>query len=67
VDDANDAANSIKGKNRPRRKKRRRVFGVMIPDIMGEVPMDVDELRATHAPTSDEELRIFVTGSCVSA
>jgi hypothetical protein len=60
VDDANDDANSIKGKNRPCRKKQWRVFGVMIPDIMGKVPMDVDELCVMHAPTSDEELRILI-------
>ncbi|KAF8504199.1 hypothetical protein BU17DRAFT_30164, partial [Hysterangium stoloniferum] len=59
-DDADDEVQPNKGKNRPHKKKRRRVFGIMIPDIMGEVPMDVDELRLMHVPTSDEELRILI-------
>lgn len=57
--DADDeAAAKVKTKRR-RRRGRGRKFGVMVPEIMGDVPMEVDEI-AVDSSGVDEEMRILI-------
>jgi SWI/SNF-related matrix-associated actin-dependent regulator of chromatin subfamily B member 1 len=58
--DADDEAAGAKQKTRRRRRRARgRKFGVMVPEIMGDLPMDVDEI-AVDSSGIDEEMRILI-------
>lgn len=58
--EADDEGAGPKEKLRKRRKKGRgRKFGVMVPEIMGDVPMEVDEI-AVETTGVDEEMRILI-------
>ena len=46
------------GKRARKRKKLRR--GVQVKEVMGEVPMELEELRPKEPPVYDEELRILI-------
>lgn len=48
-----------KGKERRKRRKVRRKFGVMVPEVMGDVPMEVDEIVVENMQV-DEEMRILI-------
>jgi hypothetical protein len=73
--DAEEELLSVRERERERRRKRKRgrgrIFGVMVPEIMGDVPMDVDEIDVENSGV-DEEMRILIkvrpvwgVGACV--
>lgn len=57
--DVDDERISRSHKGKARHRKKRRIFGVMVPEIMGETPMDVDEIPVENQGV-DEELRILI-------
>ncbi|KAF8462473.1 hypothetical protein JB92DRAFT_2838989 [Gautieria morchelliformis] len=58
-----DAEEELRERERERRRKRKggrgRIFGVMVPEIMGDVPMDVDDIDVENGGV-DEEMRILI-------
>jgi hypothetical protein len=64
--DADDEGIGKKSKGKARQKRKGRSFGVMVPEVMGEGPMEVDQIQVENVGV-DEELRILIKVRRMSA
>lgn len=61
-DDADDEGPNVNNES-PKKKKRRRLLGVAVPEVMGDVPLSIEELRPKEPVSSldmDEEWRVLI-------
>lgn len=57
--DADDEAPAHR-KSLLRKRKKKLAGGVVVPDVMGEIPMEIDQLRPKETPIYTDEWRILI-------